>query len=1045
MMKQKSTVWRVLAILLVAFLWGGNQNAYAVKKMWAKLESLDGTSTASSLTFYYTEKGTLGDFEYEMNTGKTTPAWLDNRRRIQKVVFDKSFADARPTSCYKWFYDCYNIKTIEGIENLNTSEVTDMSYMFSYLGTDSDVAVNLDLSHFDTSKVTDMSNMFRGCYNTLTLDVSHFNTSKVTNMSEMFRCCNSITSLDLSNFDTSSVTDMSGMFSYSETLSYLNLSSFNTSHVQNMDCVFKNMPALKEVDITSFSTESVTSVREMFQTVNDPYFKGTSILEAIWASDKFNVTNLSSEKSENMFEGCTSLKEGEMPFDPKVVDKTYATATGGYLAKHVRPWAKLEDGTLTFYYSNKGQRGDGEYAMNVGQNAPGWSDKKGDITKVVFDKSFADVRPTTCYFWFYRCENLKTIEGIENLNTSKVTNMSRMFRDCYSLTSLDLSNFDTSNVTDMSEMFYDCWTSIDVSSFNTSKVVDMTSMFWGCGSTTLDLSNFDTSNVTSMFCMFYGCDHIKELDISSFNTSNVTSMFCMFENCSNLTTIYASDKFVLDKVTSSDSKEMFKGCTKLKGDISCDGVNNIDKTYAKINGGYFTDAATAMTSWTDIANGTLTFRYGARRRELEAGKEFKLNVDNAAPDWLSSSEAPNITKVVFCKAFANAHPTTCYGWFNGLKNLKTIKGIGNLKTSEVTNMNSMFSGCSSLTSLNCLFNTEKVTDMGKMFKGCSSLASLYISYFNTKAVTEMTEMFRGCSSLKSLNLTSFNTQEQKVKFMNQMFRDCSQLKNIYVSETFSAYNAGVYNIFENCPAYLNCPIYQYAKVRANNNSDYSPVYYRIRPYVNINAQAPYGTLCVPFGSTLTEGSYTGFDKLYRVKGADINEGTITLEESTAIEPGVAYVYRRDLPEDATASIITFTVDDTKESVTDPQNDGNLLKGTFLEIFAPISSYLLQSDGNFHPVPFTARMLRVPEYRAYLSLSSLASEGGEAGAKAYRMVFEDGETTGIGSISADGEGNNDGIDDNADQRPTPIYDLMGRRVNAPQKGGIYIVNGKKVMF
>ena len=1032
---------------------GGNQNAYAVKKMWAKFVSQDSPTRVRSLTFYYTEKETLGEEEYEMNTGEKQPYWASDyhnyqeKKYIETVIFDPSFADARPTSCYSWF-KMWHLKTIKGIEYLNTSEVTNMSYMFYDCGSDAGSAVNLDVSHFDTSKVTDMRYMFFGCNNTPSLDLSHFDTSKVTNMNSMFRWNNSMVSLDLSKFDTSSVTDMSYMFAYSKSLASLNLSSFNTSRVQNMNGMFKNMSAIKELDITSFSTESLTSAREMFQTVNDNYFKGTSILEAIWASDKFNLTNLSSEKSENMFEGCTSLKEGEMPFDAKVVDNTYATTSGGYLAKYVRPWAKLENGTFTFYYGEKGLRGDGEYAMNAGQNAPGWSDKKGDITKVVFDKSFADVRPTTCYFWFYRCVNLKTIEGIENLNTSKVTDMFRMFRDCYSLTSLDLSNFDTSNVTDMSCMFYDCGASIDVSSFNTSKVVDMTSMFRGCGSTTLDLSNFDTSNVTSMFCMFDRCDHLKELDLSSFNTSKVTTMSWMFENCSSLTTIYASDKFVTDNVVSSEGNyQMFKGCTKLKGDISCDGVNNIDETYAKVNGGYFTDAAKAMTSWADIANGTLTFRYGAKK-EFETGKEFKLNTADAAPDWASKTLAPSITKVIFSKAFANARPTTCYGWFNGMTNLKTVKGIEYLNTSEVTNMNSMFSGCSSLTSLNCLFNTAKVTDMSSMFKGCSSLASLYISYFNTKAVTVMSEMFRGCSSLKSLNLTSFNTQEHKVTNMNQMFRDCSQLKNIYVSETFSAYNVSVYNIFENCPAYLCCQPYQYATLRANNSSTYSPVYYRIRPYVNINAKSPFGTLCVPFGATLTEGSYSGFDKLYRVKDADLNEGTITLEESTTIEPGVAYVYRRDLPEDATASIVTFTVDDTRESVTTPQNDNNLLKGTFREIYAPVGSYLLQSDGNFHPVAYNGtRMLKVTEYRAYLSLSSLSSEGGEAGAKAYRMVFEDGETTGIGSINADGDGdgNSDGIDDNADQRPTPIYDLMGRRVNAPQKGGIYIVKGKKVIF
>ena len=109
--------------------------------------------------------------------------------------------------------------------------------------------------------------------------------------------------------------------------------------------------------------------------------------------------------------------------------------------------------TLTFYYDELDHSGDGTgYDRNSGTNAPGWW-KKSLMSKVVFDESFKDARPTSCYGWFYDC-GITDIQGIANLNTSEVTNMNSMFYRCYYLPTLDLSNFDTSKVTDMSYMFY---------------------------------------------------------------------------------------------------------------------------------------------------------------------------------------------------------------------------------------------------------------------------------------------------------------------------------------------------------------------------------------------------------------------------------------------------------------------------------------------------------------------------------------------------------------------------------------------------------------
>lgn len=191
--------------------------------------------------------------------------------------------------------------------------------------------------------------------------------------------------------------------------------------------------------------------------------------------------------------------------------------------------------------------------------------------------------------------SLTTVTGMELFDTSRVTNMSRMFDSCTKLTSLDVSNFDTSKVTDMSYMFHNCYkpTSLDVSNFNTANVTNMNSMFSTCeGLTSLDVSNFDTSKVTDMHNMFNSCEGLTSLDLSNFNTSNVTDMSGMFFNCSKLTTIYASDRWSTANVTSSSN--MFKSCSSLVGAISYDS-NKVDATYANYTTGYFTYKA-ASTS-----------------------------------------------------------------------------------------------------------------------------------------------------------------------------------------------------------------------------------------------------------------------------------------------------------------------------------------------------------------------------------------------------------------------------------------------------------------
>ena len=242
--------------------------------------------------------------------------------------------------------------------------------------------------------------------------------------------------------------------------------------------------------------------------------------------------------------------------------------------------------TLTFSY---GPKPEGAYDLNKKSASPAWNAKNSSIEKVVFHSSFANVRPTTFYDWFSNCQNLTQIEGMGNLNTEKVTDMSYMFNNCKKLSSLDFSKFNTENVTNMRHMFHNCskLSSLDFSKFNTENVTDMSYMFSCCwGLSSLDLSKFNTENVTNMTNMFYNCSALSTLDLSNFNTAKVGNMSCMFSDCFTLTTIYGSDEFVTEEVY--NSQNMFLRCKNLKGAIDKYDENKIHHRYANYKTGYFT-------------------------------------------------------------------------------------------------------------------------------------------------------------------------------------------------------------------------------------------------------------------------------------------------------------------------------------------------------------------------------------------------------------------------------------------------------------------------
>ena len=299
-----------------------------------------------------------------------------------------------------------------------------------------------------------------------------------------------------------------------------------------------------------------------------------------------------------------------------------------------------------------------------------WYGRRADIKTVTFAEP---IQPTSTALWFYGCENLTEVRGLENLDVSEVTDMSQMFARCASLK-------------------------------------------------TLDLSGLDTANVKNMSSMFFFCGGLTELDLTGWNTERVTDTRDMFMACAALKTVYASESFTAGGV--SDSSGMFGGCTSLVGGrgTKFDSAH-ADKERARIDTasapGYFTDKNAPIPS-NDVyavlyADGELVFQNNNR---TESGRSV-TDVYKVDKSYSKYEDIPwyeqrnNITTVTFADKI---QPDSTAYWFNLCAKLVKIRNISNLDTANVTSMKGMFYGCRGLTTLDVSkFNTANVTDMSFMY------------------------------------------------------------------------------------------------------------------------------------------------------------------------------------------------------------------------------------------------------------------------------------------------------------------------------------------
>ena len=569
------------------------------------------------------------------------------------VRFDPSFADYRPHSTANWFF------------------WLQARVKVSFEG----------WQYFNTSEVTNMSNMF-------------YALGKYEDGDEVKTCA--VENLNLSFFDTSNVKDMCSMFNYVSGVDNLDISSFTI----NQGTLTDGMMGQSEFQrITIPATADNLSETAFIYTPSFGYC--TLICPA-----GFTPQGIS------QYDGWFSWKGGNFTYPSNSGKEAYYTV----VAKDNAGEGYITDTDVTFYYDNLRNTRE-EDTFLLPENGGKLSITDGETIEIVFTSSFADYRPTNTSHWFEDLSGLVvSFSGMENLNTSIVTDMSYMF---YRMTGswgleLDLSHFDTSNVTNMSYMFSE----IIGDSENGSKI---------------DLSAFDFKSSVNTKGLLQNSNFKYLVVPVSANHLDSDAFFGVGSH--DPITLYYPEIFTPQSITQYDGYFLWKG-----------GYFKLPEAYAvldySLNGDYrlkfYYDGN--RESWSGILDG----KY----------KIYSMNTGSNYPDWCADAAAIGTNKVFFDESFANYRPKTCSHWFQGIP-IREIYGLEYLNTSEVTSMFQMFMYCSEIEDLDLShFDTSNVRDFHQMFYKCSNLKSLNLKSFTWGTDIDTSWLLNDCSSLSKLIISS---------------------------------------------------------------------------------------------------------------------------------------------------------------------------------------------------------------------------------------------------------------------------------------------------
>ncbi|MGN1221837.1 MAG: BspA family leucine-rich repeat surface protein, partial [Christensenellales bacterium] len=768
---------------------------------------------------------------------------------LTDLTFVTNFDTSNVTDMSSMFYGCSGLTSLTFSTKFNTSIVKNMRFMFYKCSSLTSLTFS---TNFNTSNVEDMSGMFARCSKISNLDLSKFNTINVENMGSMFNSSNSLTSLNLSSFTISSGCNVSSMFGNCAALktiitpqTYLasaeaSLPNGNWYEVNTSNVILRGPYTTLSSSNTGKTIKLSSSDFKAYLHPNWKSQTSGTLANASITSITFTKTQPSSDTEIN-------------------VGASAATYTGSTFFGGVK--AYISGTTITFY---------SPVSIYAPQSCSNLFSDLSSLTSITFDNfdtsevtnmssmfsfcrgltslgvnifdtsnvtdmssmfSYCSSLTSLTLYWsttnvnnmyhmFYGCSNLKYLY-FDQFSTVGVNNMAGMFGGCASLTSLNLSKFNTSSVTNMSEMFYYCdsLTSLSFSgNFNTGNVENMSGMFSYCSKiSNLDLSKFNTSKVENMGSMFYLSNSLTSLNLSSFTISSGCSVSSMFDNCTALKTIITPQTYLASEEASLPNRIWYEfgvNNNVLSGPyktLNSENTGMTIKTVAILHPNWKSQTSESLANskittiqfdnigrggghiavgTSDIAISSTDTTFNSDVQALISGTTiifFSSDVILAPQDssYLFSNKTyskclTSLTSITFDN-FNTIGVTDMNHMFTSCSSLTGLTFGTNFNTSNVTDMWAIFAGCSSLTGLTfgTNFDTSNVTDMGAMFSGCSSLTGLDLSNFVTNDVLVMGGMFEDCSELTSLDITSFNTNN--VRDMRAMFYGCSKLTSLDLS------------------------------------------------------------------------------------------------------------------------------------------------------------------------------------------------------------------------------------------------------------------------
>ena len=1035
-------------------------------------------TTTNNLTFKYGNKPAdiAGEYSCFDINGQTEehPEWSEifKKPEVTTAVFDESFKYFYPTSCREWFSTGYYLKNIEGLEYLNTNEVTDMSQMFKACYS----LPNIDLTHFNTDKVTEMDQMFYACWSLTTLDLSEFNTSSVATMYQMFMSCKSLQTVYVNcNFTTENCNDNDNqMFAqcaklagatecdgtsdigtnranyvdgYLTDIAYARWSddgktlTFYSNHDRqsgDFGVLHSGYPSWLEDENERYATATHVVFDESFSNARPTscgyWFISFQSLEGIEGIEHLNTSETTS--MEGMFYGCVVKNNMNLSAHNtskvKNMSNMFFNAQIPSVSLSGLDCSEVTDMEAMFMNARISQID--LTGLRTSKLTSMGSMFEGCQIKDNLDLSgFNTEKVTSMSSLFKNCT--ATDICLASFKTPNVTDMSSMFEGCSKLTSLDLTTFNTENVQNNCSMFKDCssLTSLTFGNFYVGFSTDLSAMFQGCSAlTSVDLSKFNTANVIDMQYMFDGCKSLASLDVSMFDTGKVLNMCNMFSGCSSLTELdlmnfSTSNVQTMDNMFAgnsslvwifADSKfstasctrgnGMFNGCESLLGAINYD-ASKTDYKYANCTTGYFADKNKGRNTYVRWNNTVLTFYYSYYKQS----GDYELNTGNNDPKWLSKSD--NIKKVVFDKSFKDQSPWTCRKWFYKTK-IISIEGIENLDVNDTRNMTSMFEGCYELTLLDLSsFNTPNLNIMNRMFYKCLKLTTIYASDKFQIGKQAGSEVFTKCYKLKgAIDFQSSKTDMTYANYKTGYFtKIVGKNGNDIVGATGS-------------PLTIKAPIV------LDDNKDLSII-------ENCNASnisysrtltSEWGSLCLPIDIDLDHNADFTAYSLNRLSD-DMVELTKLFGTLAANTP---VIIRRKINADNLNVSASGTITANLSSSDSPSHDLKLIGTYCKKIFtsADTDCFVLKGDKLMNPAKVlelsSAKTVGIKPYRAYMTFAD-SVEGSSA--KAYSLCI-DSETTDIDII-------HDISTDNAE-----YYDLSGRRVGNLQKGINIVKRGGKTI-